>query len=94
MQRPAPLFLQNANNRPEPPLPGGFTATQTLCFLRSGGRSRNFVVLKLSGHVVQSRSFPPETENRPGTTTFPAKSAKRSINFCENGVKGKNAKCG
>jgi hypothetical protein len=66
MQRPAPLFPQNANNGPEPPLPGGFTATQTLCFLRSGGWSRNFVVLKLSGHVVQNRSSPPETEKPAG----------------------------
>ena len=78
------------------PAPPGWEASRQLF---DGANAAPPVVAKilnlmLDGDVESKPAAPPKQKNRLGTTTNPCKSAMRSINFRQNGVKGKNAKSG
>jgi len=85
--RAASAFLSCKMQIRNPSLPflEDFTAAQTPCLVRTGGWSRNLVVLKLNGHVVQSRSLPPNRKTGRAPPRF-QQSQRSAVSTCAKTV--------
>src|SRR6266404_5078312 len=83
----APSLVADANSWPQPPHFGRLYGSS----LRRVSRTASGCVLfwYLAATWFLSRSFPLNQKNQLGRYHVPAKSAKRSINFCQTGVKRK-----
>src|SRR5258708_21816774 len=85
----APFLVADANSWPQPPHFGRLHGSSLQCVFRTASGCVLFCLVP-GGYVVSSRSFPLNQKNQLGRYHVPPPtSAKRSINFCQIGVKSK-----